>query len=92
MLLKRCYQCLLEDTVPSEKEDDQLTLDLIVNAVFFNEPYLNTELKKRFPAEEDIYSEFDQDTIIDKLMSDKDLEAAEAAALYSKFMDSIYGK
>lgn len=91
MLPKKRYVTLLE-AEEVDDENKQLTLDLIVNAVFFNEPYLTNQLKQRFPKESDLYTVFDQEFIISKLMSDKELEKEAAEDMYSKYMDSVYGK
>lgn len=74
------------------KEDDnkvvlskQDRIDLVVNAIYFNNNYLTDKLKEIYPTKDSIIE--NKDDIIKKLMSDKQIDKDTAKEIFDNFVD-----
>ena len=91
MKLKREYSRLYLKEDIGGGLDNETLLDLIVNAIFFDDDYLTSLFKTQFPTEDAIYQVFDQETITNRIMSDKELDKETAEATLNSYMDKVYG-
>lgn len=71
----------------NEDFDPDLKLDLVVNAIYFDDPYFLSLVLREMPKESDLPAESD---VINRLMSDKDISDEEAYNKYSEFINKHY--
>lgn len=84
---------LKEDATPKGHSlDNETLLDLVVNAIYFKDEYLISTMKKEFPDKDSLFNVFDQNTILSKLQSDKEISKEEAETFYNEFIDTQYDK
>lgn len=70
--------------------DRNLTLDLVVNAVYFQDEYLISLMRRSFISSDELYKEFSKDEILNRLASDKQISMDEAKSIFKSFMDRYY--
>lgn len=71
--------------------DNETLLDLIVNAIYFDEKYLNDKVLSEFPTVDSLNALFSQDQIVAQLAKDKEISREDALDRYIAFLDKHYG-